>query len=752
MGIWVRWFLTAGLLVSQLALAHGPGPVSLQNVPLPPVPGLLDGSDPIVVNKNMALVLGKALFWDMNVGSDGQACASCHFSAGADARIKNQINPGQNGSTATAQTFDTLPSGSGGPNHTVTLNDFPLHQFSDPTDNSSAVTYTTDDVVGSAGTFGGQFSGASQFVGANDQCVRSADPLFNVNHVGTRRVEPRNTPTVINAVFNYRNFWDGRANNTFNGSSPWGPRDSNAGVWVSVDGKTVAKQPLNLINSSLASQALAPPQVSTQEMGCQSRNWPDIGRKLLMRHALQNQQVHYQDSVLGAYSLSSSTVPRNGLKLLYRSLVTQAFNPKYWSYQGTGQFGKPVAGGEAYTQLEANFAMFFGLAIQLYESTLVSDQSPFDLSPVTQVGGIWTPDYANVTDTATRSKYVNGFNQFISGHCNVCHAGPNFSFAAVATNAALLKSTGSSFGPAATPIPFGPNAFGTGEHTAAEFGITAWGNPLNRDFNYIQNPVLQDMGFINTGVADPASDPGVAGVDPFGNPLSFTQQYLNYLQGNTAAVFDSAVNDIRVCDFAQPLAYSDQAVFGYFSAADGLLVDGSRENNAARSQNCAAADTAYIPTVAAAVAQAGGVDMAATLSAAFKVPTLRNIELTGPYMHNGGMATLSQVLEFYSRQGNFPSNNLTFNFLTIQASVNATDSPNIIDFLNSLTDERVRYQKAPFDHPQLLIPHGHVGNEQQVTAGNPLAATLGKEQQLLLPAVGASGSSTPITGFLSAVP
>jgi hypothetical protein len=24
-----------------------------------------------------------------------------------------------------------------------------------------------------------------------------------------------------------------------------------------------------------------------------------------------------------------------------------------------------------------------------------------------------------------------------------------------------------------------------------------------------------------------------------------------------------------------------------------------------------------------------------------------------------------------------------------------------------LTDERVRYQKAPFDHPQLFIPNGH---------------------------------------------
>ncbi|OYU58971.1 MAG: cytochrome-c peroxidase, partial [Bradyrhizobium sp. PARBB1] len=32
----------------------------------------------------------------------------------------------------------------------------------------------------------------------------------------------------------------------------------------------------------------------------------------------------------------------------------------------------------------------------------------------------------------------------------------------------------------------------------------------------------------------------------------------------------------------------------------------------------------------------------------FKVPSLRNIELTGPYMHDGRFATLEQVVDFYS--------------------------------------------------------------------------------------------------------
>lgn len=48
--------------------------------------------------KQAATVLGKALFWDMQVGSDNvQACASCHFNAGADFRAKNQLSPGLSG-------------------------------------------------------------------------------------------------------------------------------------------------------------------------------------------------------------------------------------------------------------------------------------------------------------------------------------------------------------------------------------------------------------------------------------------------------------------------------------------------------------------------------------------------------------------------------------------------------------------------------------------------------------------------------
>src|SRR5215471_693884 len=84
-------------------------PGSLDTVPVPPVPGL----DQIIQNQTVAIVLGKALFWDTATGSDGQACASCHFHAGADTRIKNQINPGtlRTDDVASGSTFGPTASG-----------------------------------------------------------------------------------------------------------------------------------------------------------------------------------------------------------------------------------------------------------------------------------------------------------------------------------------------------------------------------------------------------------------------------------------------------------------------------------------------------------------------------------------------------------------------------------------------------------------------------------------------------------------
>lgn len=50
--------------------------------------------------------------------------------------------------------------------------------------------------------------------------------------------------------------------------------------------------------------------------------------------------------------------------------------------------------------------------------------------------------------------------------------------------------------------------------------------------------------------------------------------------------------------------------------------------------------------------------MAVATKGAIKIPSLRNVELIGPCMHNGSMAKLEDVVEFYSRKGNVGKDDL----------------------------------------------------------------------------------------------
>ncbi|MFT5822407.1 MAG: cytochrome c peroxidase [Crocinitomix sp.] len=70
--------------------------------------------------------------------------------------------------------------------------------------------------------------------------------------------------------------------------------------------------------------------------------------------------------------------------------------------------------------------------------------------------------------------------------------------------------------------------------------------------------------------------------------------------------------------------------------------------------------------------------------ALFKVPTLRNIGLTAPYMHDGSMATLEAVIQHYESGGTSHSNKSQF---IIPFKLSARQRKDLINFLNCLTDE-----------------------------------------------------------------
>jgi hypothetical protein len=136
---------------------------------------------------------------------------------------------------------------------------------------------------------------------------------------------------------------------------------------------------------------------------------------------------------------------------------------------------------------------------------------------------------------------------------------------------------------------------------------------------------------------------------------------------------------------------------------------------------------------------------------------LRNVELTGPFFHNGGAATLEEVVDFYVRGGNFPHVNIVdldpdiaeIIFLQGAAERNAE----LVAFLKALTDERVRQEMAPFDHPQLFVPNGHPGDNVTLSCVNAGNAC---DSMLPIPAVGAAGRFAaglpPLQPFLGANP
>jgi hypothetical protein len=113
--------------------------------------------------------------------------------------------------------------------------------------------------------------------------------------------------------------------------------------------------------------------------------------------------------------------------------------------------------------------------------------------------------------------------------------------------------------------------------------------------------------------------------------------------------------------------------------------------------------------------------------------------------------TLRDVVELYSRGGNVaPIQALDGTIIEPLGipSLTSDEINAIVAFLEALTDERVLYRRAPFDHPQLFVPNGHPGNSSSTrdADGDGLADDL----MIEIPAVGAAGGA-PLPGFLQGI-
>ena len=95
----------------------------------------------------------------------------------------------------------------------------------------------------------------------------------------------------------------------------------------------------------------------------------------------------------------------------------------------------------------------------------------------------------------------------------------------------------------------------------------------------------------------------------------------------------------------------------------------------------------------------------------FRAPSLRNVELTAPYLHNGSIRTLREVLEFYNKRDLEPER---WGVTDYPETVNHDDlgdlgltdeeTTDLLNFLHAFTDDCLKsktttFPNAPEDTP-----------------------------------------------------
>ena len=69
---------------------------------------------------------------------------------------------------------------------------------------------------------------------------------------------------------------------------------------------------------------------------------------------------------------------------------------------------------------------------------------------------------------------------------------------------------------------------------------------------------------------------------------------------------------------------------------------------------------------------------------AFKTPTIRNVEQTAPYMHDGSLQTLEEVVEWYDKGGH-PNPNLSKDVRKL--NLTAQEKADLVEFMKACTGE-----------------------------------------------------------------
>ncbi len=108
-----------------------------------------------------------------------------------------------------------------------------------------------------------------------------------------------------------------------------------------------------------------------------------------------------------------------------------------------------------------------------------------------------------------------------------------------------------------------------------------------------------------------------------------------------------------------------------------------------------------------------------TLRGAFKVPSLRNIEKSAPYMHSGKFESLREAVEFYTlgRGHAVPKDQeLILHWHIWEPDLSDSELDKLVAFLKTLTDESFK-PKIPIRVPSGLTPISHKGNSVASLSG-----------------------------------
>jgi cytochrome c peroxidase len=460
-----------------------------------------------IADFDAAEALGKAFFWEMKAGSDfrryngkgvGTACASCHYRYGADARDTHTTripfvawdkydrddHHEDLGFNEKPRPFPVAELA----RKPIKANDLylpPRRQRHIILETDEGEEDDDEDFDGSRRTplsliVGSQGVEPQTFLGLNcdpgdkkDWTSERGEPKTTFEEPTRppqwamfvaavpdepkklfRQITPRNSPSVINSGFAERLFHDGRAESTFNGFSIFGDADDQEILHLS-DKPGAKPVPVRVAvsHAALASQAVGP-VVNDLEMSYEGRTFNDLARKLLDAEVLGDQDIHDEDSILGIYKAKKLVGPGSS----YKALIKRAFRREWWddsdgkggSYKVPLKLTFPTEGNPnpVGSLMEANFSLYWGLSIMLYEASLVSNDSPFDRMMKGQeesMEKLWAakktelePIYIDRLRTANPKPdgeapfrfesgsevFQRGFRVFLSRGCVDCHEGP----------------------------------------------------------------------------------------------------------------------------------------------------------------------------------------------------------------------------------------------------------------------------------------------------------------------------------------